>query len=162
MKEVDVCVFLSSSLHILPLFPPDPQETGSELSKTVATFIVQKILVDEGGLAYICQTADRFFAVNTILNNMVASLVFVPDSINKLRLLKHIVRCFERLTENTRSRDVLRQLLPESLRDRTFASCLRDDPGTSARLAKILESLDITPQPGTQGPPPQQQQQQQQ
>lgn len=29
----------------------------------VATFIVQKILLDEMGLNYICATAERFFAV---------------------------------------------------------------------------------------------------
>ena len=34
-------------------------ESGSELSKTVATFILQKILLDETGLYYICQTYDR-------------------------------------------------------------------------------------------------------
>jgi hypothetical protein len=33
-------------------------ETGSELSKTVATFIVQKILLDDMGLQYICATAE--------------------------------------------------------------------------------------------------------
>ena len=38
-------------------------ETGSELSKTVATFIVQKLLLDEMGLTYICATAERFYAV---------------------------------------------------------------------------------------------------
>jgi hypothetical protein len=38
-------------------------ETGSDLSKTVATFIVQKILLDESGLKYICATAERFYSV---------------------------------------------------------------------------------------------------
>ena len=38
-------------------------ETGSELSKTVATFIVQKVLLDDVGLNYICSTAERFYAV---------------------------------------------------------------------------------------------------
>ena len=37
-------------------------ESGSELSKTVATFILQKILLDETGLYYICQTYDRCFS----------------------------------------------------------------------------------------------------
>ena len=46
-------------------------ERGTELSKTVATFIVQKILLDDNGLNYICQTAERFFAVSHVLNNMV-------------------------------------------------------------------------------------------
>ena len=32
-------------------------ERGSELSKTVATFIIQKILHDNEGLKYVCETA---------------------------------------------------------------------------------------------------------
>ena len=48
---------------------------GNELSKTVATFIVQKILIDDNGLTYICQTAERFFAVSTVLNTMIEELV---------------------------------------------------------------------------------------
>ena len=42
-------------------------ESGSELSKTVATFILQKILLDETGLSYICQTFERFSHVSMIL-----------------------------------------------------------------------------------------------
>lgn len=38
-------------------------EKGSELSKTVATFIVQRIMLDDNGLTYICKTAERFHAV---------------------------------------------------------------------------------------------------
>lgn len=45
-------------------------ETGSELSKTVATFILQKILLDESGLSYICQTYERFSHVAIILVNL--------------------------------------------------------------------------------------------
>ncbi|KAF1994585.1 Rcd1-domain-containing protein [Amniculicola lignicola CBS 123094] len=67
-------------------------ETGSELSKTVAIFIVQKILLDDIGLAYICQTYERFYAVGTVLANMVAQLVEQQT----VRLLKHVVRCFLR------------------------------------------------------------------
>jgi hypothetical protein len=44
-------------------------ETGSELSKTVATFIVQKILLDEAGLEYICSTAERFYAVSRLVTD---------------------------------------------------------------------------------------------
>lgn len=42
-------------------------ERGSELSKTVATFIVQRILLDDSGLQYICNTAERFYAVRRII-----------------------------------------------------------------------------------------------
>ena len=67
-------------------------ETGSELSKTVAIFIVQKILLDDMGLQYICQTYERFYAVGTVLSNMVTQLVEQQT----VRLLKHVVRCFLR------------------------------------------------------------------
>lgn len=67
-------------------------ETGSELSKTVAIFIVQKILLDDMGLQYICQTYERFYAVGTVLSNMVTQLVDQQT----VRLLKHVVRCFLR------------------------------------------------------------------
>lgn len=89
---------------------------------------MQKILLDEMGLNYICATAERFFAVcgfwvphgwvggrgwlsldqlppthpkkqvSTVLSNMVQTLIEVPS----VRLLKHIVRCYLRLSENPR------------------------------------------------------------
>jgi CCR4-NOT transcription complex subunit 9 len=65
----------------------------------VATFIVQKILLDDVGLRYICATAERFFAVGSVLANMVVSLADQPST----RLLKHIIRCYLRLSDNPRS-----------------------------------------------------------
>jgi hypothetical protein len=73
-------------------------ETGSELSKTVATFIVQKILLDDSGLSYICATPARFYAVSSVLATMVQQLVSQPSQ----RLLKHIIRCYLRLADNPR------------------------------------------------------------
>jgi CCR4-NOT transcription complex subunit 9 len=73
-------------------------ETGTEISKTVAIFIVQKILLDDLGLAYICQTYERFYAVGTVLNNMVAQLTDTQS----IRILKHVVRCYLRLSDNPR------------------------------------------------------------
>ncbi|EON67427.1 hypothetical protein W97_06680 [Coniosporium apollinis CBS 100218] len=108
-------------------------ETGSELSKTVAIFIVQKILLDDLGLAYICQTYERFYAVGTVLSNMVNQLVEQQT----VRLLKHVVR----LSDNARAREALRQCLPEPLRDATFSSVLRDDAATKRCLAQLLINL---------------------
>jgi CCR4-NOT transcription complex subunit 9 len=50
-------------------------QSGSELSKTVATFILQKILADDCGLNYICQTFDRFSHVAMVLGRMVLQQV---------------------------------------------------------------------------------------
>eukprot|EP00573_Skeletonema_grethae_P001496 CAMPEP_0201687618 /NCGR_PEP_ID=MMETSP0578-20130828/1598_1 /ASSEMBLY_ACC=CAM_ASM_000663 /TAXON_ID=267565 /ORGANISM="Skeletonema grethea, Strain CCMP 1804" /LENGTH=339 /DNA_ID=CAMNT_0048171785 /DNA_START=218 /DNA_END=1233 /DNA_ORIENTATION=+ len=112
-------------------------EAGSELSKTVATFIVQKILLDDVGLGYVCATAERFYAVSTVLNNMVGSLVLNPS----VRLLKHIVRCYLRLSDNGRARDALKQALPTSLRDDTFANALRDDSTVTKWLNQLLQTV---------------------
>ncbi|KAL2176254.1 cell differentiation family, Rcd1-like-domain-containing protein [Thermothelomyces heterothallicus CBS 202.75] len=119
-------------------------ETGSELSKTVAIFIVQKILLDDNGLNYICATYERFYAVGTVLSNMVAQLVEQQTA----RLLKHVVRCFLRLSDNARAREALRQCLPQPLRDQTFSAVLRDDAATKRCLAQLLINLsDNTMEP---------------
>jgi CCR4-NOT transcription complex subunit 9 len=94
--NTDVINFLLST-EIIPLCLRI-METGSELSKTVAIFIVQKILLDDLGLQYICQTYERFYAVGTVLSNMVAALI---DS-QAVRLLKHVVRCYLRMSDNHR------------------------------------------------------------
>lgn len=90
----------------------------------VATFILQKILLDDTGLAYICQTYERFSHVAMILvsdssetseleknhwlsfnsffslfqGKMVLQLSKEPSA----RLLKHVVRCYLRLSDNIR------------------------------------------------------------
>ncbi|KAL6531706.1 hypothetical protein OROMI_028069 [Orobanche minor] len=72
----------------------------SELSKTGGNIFVQKILLDDVGLEYICTTAERFFVVGRVLANMVAALAEQPSSC----LLKHIIRCYLRLSDNPRGR----------------------------------------------------------
>jgi len=73
-------------------------ESGSELSKTVAIFIIQKILLDDMGLQFVCQTYERFYAIASVLTIMVDQLV----EQHSMRLLKHVVRCYSRLAENSR------------------------------------------------------------
>ena len=70
--ESEVVTFLLST-EIIPLCLRI-METGSDLSKTVATFIVQKILLDDLGLQYICQTYERFSHVALILVRAVSVL----------------------------------------------------------------------------------------
>ncbi|GFY43213.1 CCR4-NOT transcription complex subunit 9 [Trichonephila inaurata madagascariensis] len=94
--EQEVINFLLST-EIIPLCLRI-MEAGSELSKTVATFILQKILLDETGLNYICQTYERFSHVAMILGKMVISL----SKEQSARLLKHVIRCYLRLSDNPR------------------------------------------------------------
>ena len=62
----------------------------------MAIFILQKILLDDQGLQYICGTYDRFLAVAQVLNVMVSVLV----EMQAVRLLKHVVRCYLRLSDH--------------------------------------------------------------
>ncbi|KAG0367561.1 Cell differentiation protein rcd1, partial [Gamsiella multidivaricata] len=137
--NTEVITFLLST-EIIPLCLRI-METGSELSKTVAIFIVQRILLDDMGLAYICQTYERFYAVGVVLSNMVHQLV---DTL-AVRLLKHVIKCYLRLSDNPRAREALRQCLPEPLRDATFAQALKDDITTKRLLAQLLINLAENP-----------------
>ncbi|KAF2944308.1 hypothetical protein DAI22_02g132300 [Oryza sativa Japonica Group] len=73
----------------------------------VATFITEKIVVDDAGLAYVCANADRFYAVGAALATVVTSMVDQPSK---------------------RGFAALQTCLPPQLKDGTFNSCLRDDP----------------------------------
>lgn len=132
VDDTEVINFLLST-EIIPLCLRT-MEMGSELSKTVATFIVQKILLDDVGLNYICATAERFFAVGAVLGSMVSML---SEQVS-VRLLKHIIRCYLRLSDNPRAREALRQCLPEQLQDPNFTVCLKDDITTRRWLAQLL------------------------
>lgn len=136
VDDTEVISFLLST-EIIPLCLRT-MEMGSELSKTVATFIVQKILLDDVGLDYICTTAERFYAVARVLANMVGALAEQPSS----RLLKHIIRCYLRLSDNPRACDALRSCLPDMLRDTTFSSCLREDQTTRRWLQQLLHNVN--------------------
>ncbi|KAE9591196.1 putative transcription regulator Rcd1-like family [Lupinus albus] len=144
VDDTEIISFLLST-EIIPLCLRT-MEMGSELSKTVATFIVQKILLDDLGLDYICTTAERFFAVDRVLGNMVAALAEQPSS----RLLKHIIGCYLRLSENPRACEALRSCLPDMLRDATFSSCLREDQTTTRWLQTLLYNVAVNRAPPMQ------------
>ncbi|KAK8349273.1 hypothetical protein V6Z12_A06G131600 [Gossypium hirsutum] len=164
VDDTEVISFLLST-EIIPLCLRT-MEMGSELSKTgkywhiaganfelpnkvwamVATFIVQKILLDDVGLDYICTTAERFFAVGRVLGNMVAAIAEQPSS----RLLKHIIRCYLRLSDNPRACDALRSCLPDMLRDATFSTCLLEDQTTRRWLQQLLHNVGVSRVPTLQ------------
>jgi cell differentiation family Rcd1-like protein len=58
-----------------------------------------------------------------------------------VRLLKHVVRCYLRLSDNPRAREALRACLPEPLRDNTFAALLQVSyPSPDDRSRRILRA----------------------
>lgn len=135
VDDPEIVSFLLST-EIIPLCLRI-MEQGTELSKTVATFIVQKILLDDAGLTYICATGERFYAVSSVLAGMVGKLQENPSA----RLLKHIVRCYLRLSENERARDALRQCLPDALKDQTFSATIVQEDSVQRWLGILLKNL---------------------
>lgn len=133
-------------------------EISSELSKTVAIFILQKILLDDQGLSYICTTYERFHTVASVLSKMIDQLNASTDlpqqagehpphlqqhpSSSSGRLLKHVVRCYMRLSDNLEARKALATILPEPLRDGTFSNILLDDVATKRCLAQLLLNIN--------------------
>lgn len=113
-------------------------DRGSELSKTVATFIIQKILSDENGLVYLCQTFDRLHTVCSVLNNMIDTMKETPSQ----RLLKHIVRCFLRISEHSKGRDFLRKYIPTSFKEPSQAMMM--DENTRRWLTTTLYNLGMS------------------
>ena len=92
-------------------------ERGSELSKTVACFIVQRILLDESGLKYICEKAERLNAINTVLCFMIKNK---PSQ----RLVKHIIRSYNSLAENEEGKNLLQNNLPLEMNEPDFINSL--------------------------------------
>eukprot|EP00301_Raphidiophrys_heterophryoidea_P004118 c11816_g3_i1.p1 GENE.c11816_g3_i1~~c11816_g3_i1.p1 ORF type:complete len:338 (+),score=84.54 c11816_g3_i1:89-1102(+) len=120
-------------------------ESGSDLSKTVATFIIQKILNDDTGLNYVCHTPERFHTVISVLGKMVNTLAKQPaphhHTPSLARLLKHIIRCFYRLSEHPSACNALLQYLPSALTDGTFASVIKDDTNVKRWLHQLLKTI---------------------
>ncbi|XP_050895702.1 uncharacterized protein LOC127102375 isoform X1 [Lathyrus oleraceus] len=134
----EVIGFLLSS-EIIPLCLNNI-EVGTEITKTVATFIIQRILADEDGLAYVCATVERFFAVSRVLNLMLKNLQTQPS----FRLLKIVVTCYSRLSDNrSRAGIALTTCLPSILTNGTFINCLREDPAAWRCVMQLYENMGV-------------------
>ncbi|CAI8619962.1 unnamed protein product [Vicia faba] len=131
----EVISFLLSS-EIIPLCLSN-MEIGKEISKTIATFIIEKILADEEGLAYVCATVERFFAVTRVLDMMLETLQIQPS----LRLLKLVIQCYSRLSNNHRAGIALTRCLPNMLRNTTFINHLREDPAIWRWVNELYENV---------------------
>ena len=106
-------------------------ERGSELSKTVACFIVQRILLDDSGLKYICEKQERLNAINTVLGFMIKNK---PSP----RLVKHIIRSYCRLAENPEGKNLLKNNLPQEMKEAEFINSLDE---SSKKWLQTLNKL---------------------
>lgn len=68
---------------------------------------------------------------------MVMKLAREPSN----RLLKHVIRCYSRLSDNARAQQALRQCLPDQLKDTTFKEQLDPDRSSKNWLRSLMKNL---------------------
>lgn len=130
-EDTEVTIYLLQS-ETIPLCLKI-MEIGNEPSKTVSTFILLKVLLNEVGLHHCCNTHGPFYEIALALQEMVSS----PDDRPSTRLLKCIIRCYLRLFDHPRGRAVFKSL-PSVLQNGTFNDYLMEDPSTQQCLQQLL------------------------
>ncbi|KAE8730521.1 jumonji-C domain-containing protein 30 [Hibiscus syriacus] len=118
-------------------------EFGRTLSKTVATFIIHRILLNEKGLKYCFILAERYLAVSQCLAKVIESLG-EEDEENLPRLLRNIIGCYLRLSENQRTRPQLSSYIPWKLMDYKYVNILQGDPESLGNLRQLIHNLKIS------------------
>ncbi|KAJ1853910.1 RNA-binding protein, CCR4-NOT complex subunit Rcd1 [Coemansia sp. RSA 2703] len=112
-------------------------DIGSELCKVVATFIFQKIILDDGGFHYVTSHPKRLHTVLVILNNVINQMVAAPSG----RLLKSVTKCLIRLADNQTAKDEMREGVSEHLRDSTFAQIFAEDVSYRRLIYQLMIKL---------------------
>ncbi|XP_039021240.1 uncharacterized protein LOC120153327 [Hibiscus syriacus] len=123
-------------------------EFGRTLSKTVATFIIYRILLNEKGLKYCFILAERYLAVSQCLAKVIESLGEEDDE-NLPRLLRNIIGCYLRLSENQRTRQQLSSYVPWKLMEYKYVNILQGDPESLGNLRRLIHNLKFTHSPAT-------------
>ncbi|KAJ2891063.1 RNA-binding protein, CCR4-NOT complex subunit Rcd1 [Coemansia aciculifera] len=112
-------------------------DIGSELCKVVATFIFQKIILDDGGFNYVTSHPKRLHTVLVILSNVIKQMVAAPSG----RLLKSVTKCLIRLADNPKACEEMRGDVTENLRDSTFAQVLAEDVSYRRLVYQLIIKL---------------------
>jgi CCR4-NOT transcription complex subunit 9 len=68
---------------------------------------------------------------------MVTALHYTQSS----RLLKHVVRCYLRLSENMRAREALRHCLPDALKDASLLPAISEDVTVKRWLNSLIFNI---------------------
>lgn len=108
-------------------------EKGGELTQSVTCFILQRIVFDINGLRYICDMKQRLHAITYILR------MALQNNTSK-RLNNYILKIYLGLISNKDAKNIIKQELPENIRDENFISNLNDSSKNKVKI--LLKSLD--------------------
>ena len=107
-------------------------ERGTDLSRTLAFFILYRIVYDSKGFSYICEMKERLHAVTYILGMVMNNKI-------SQRLKNYILKIFLLLIENKDAKDMIKQESLDKIKDENFFINL--DDSAKVKVKKILKSF---------------------
>ncbi|XP_074346877.1 cell differentiation protein rcd1-like [Apium graveolens] len=135
-------------------------EYGNELSQSTASWIVSRIMMQEQGLQYCCEPANRLCAIMKVFNDVIEKMQDEPSS----TVLKNIIECYVILSDDPRLASNLSKHIcqavqglspPEKLHSVNTDNCpyieaLRARPVTLKNLQYLFQKLSMGCGPNAQ------------
>ena len=113
-------------------------DIGTELSKIVSLFILQKISCSAQGIAYVVANAER---MDTICCVLVELLQAPTDAGQTLRVVKHVLKCLHTLALNEQCAEYLKKKHLERIQNEALYAFIKEDGQTKGILNELLSRL---------------------
>ncbi|XP_074378735.1 cell differentiation protein rcd1-like [Apium graveolens] len=115
-------------------------EYGNELSQSIASWIMSRIMMQEQGLQYCCEPANQWCAIMKVFNDIIEKMQDEPSSL----VLKNIIQCYIILSNDpSRGCLLLRSFIPPILTTAPYIEALRARPVTLKNLQNLFQKLSM-------------------
>ncbi|XP_074359749.1 uncharacterized protein LOC141699828 [Apium graveolens] len=115
-------------------------EYGNELSQSTASWIMSRIMMQEQGLQYCCEPANRLCAIMKVFNDVIEKMQDEPST----TVLKNIIQCYVILSDDpSRGSLLLRSFIPPILTTAPYIEALRARPITLKNLQDLFQKLSM-------------------
>ena len=131
IDDSDVINYLIKT-EIIPIILRN-MEKGTEIIRSTASFIIQRIIEDINGIKYMCDLRERLYVILSVLNSTIQNK---PSK----RIIKDVLKIYLGLKENKEAKSLIRQYFPKKLRDINFVSTL--DESAQRKVESLLKSLE--------------------
>ncbi|XP_074353036.1 cell differentiation protein rcd1-like [Apium graveolens] len=115
-------------------------EYGNELSQSTASWIMSRIMMQEQGLQYCCEPANRLCVIMKVFNDVIEKMQDEPST----TVLKNIIQCYVILSDDpSRGCLLLRSFIPPILTTAPYIEALRARPITLKNLQDLFRKLSM-------------------
>ncbi|KAL8128102.1 hypothetical protein AgCh_014893 [Apium graveolens] len=110
------------------------------LLKETASWIMSRIMMQEQGLQYCCEPANRLCAIMKVFNDVIEKMQDEPST----TVLKNIIQCYVILSDDpSRGCLLLRSFIPPILTTAPYIEALRARPITLKKLQDLFQKLSM-------------------